>query len=90
VASYGRRDSSPLGWRAAERLERALTTLGVDHDVKIYPDAGHGFINDHDPADLTPLLRVLATISRTRYHEASAQDAKRRIASFFHAHVLPP
>ena len=47
------------GLRAAERLERAFTTLGVEHDVKVYPDAGHGFINDHDPADMTPLLRVL-------------------------------
>jgi carboxymethylenebutenolidase len=90
VASSGRRDSSPMGWRAAERLDRALTTLGVDHDVKIYPDAGHGFINNHDPADMTPLLRLLGKISRTRYHEASAQDAKRRIADFFHAHLDSP
>ena len=87
VGSYGGRDSSPMGWRAAERLERALTTLGVDHDVKVYPEAGHGFINDHDPADLTPLLVVLGKISRTRHHQASAQDARRRIASFFHAHL---
>jgi carboxymethylenebutenolidase len=90
VASYGGRDSSPMGWRAAERLDRALTTVGIDHDVKIYPDAGHGFINDHDPADMTPLLRLLGKMSRTGYHEASAQDAKGRIASFFHAHLDSP
>ncbi|HKY48932.1 MAG TPA: dienelactone hydrolase family protein [Acidimicrobiia bacterium] len=89
VGSYGGRDNSPMGWRAAKRLEHALTTLGVDHDVKIYPDAGHGFINDHDPADLTPLLLVLGKISRTRYHEPSAQDARRRIASFFRTHLAP-
>jgi carboxymethylenebutenolidase len=87
VGSYGKKDGSPMGWRAAERLERALTTLGVDHDVKVYPDAGHGFINDHDPADMTPLLRVLGAVSRTRYHEVSAQDAHLRIASFFRLHL---
>jgi carboxymethylenebutenolidase len=85
VGSYGKKDASPMGWRAAERLERALTTLGVDHDVKIYPDAGHGFINDHDPADMTPLLRVLGAVSRTGYHEPSARDARDRIAAFFHS-----
>ena len=40
---------------AADRLEAALTDAGVDHDVKEYPDAGHGFLNDHDAAgDKTP------------------------------------
>jgi dienelactone hydrolase family protein len=34
--SYGGRDRSPLGGRAAPRLERALTALGIDHDVKVY------------------------------------------------------
>ena len=89
VGSYGKKDGSPMGWRAAERLKLGLTTLGVDHDVKIYPDAGHGFINDHDPADMTPLLRVLNVVSRTRYHDPSAQDAHLRIASFFRAHLAP-
>jgi carboxymethylenebutenolidase len=50
VGSYGGKDRSPMGHSAAARLERALTTLGVDHDIKVYPDASHGFINDHDPA----------------------------------------
>ena len=89
VGSYGSKDGSPMGRRAAERLERVLTTLGVDHDVKIYPDAGHGFINDHDPADMTPLLRVLNVVSGTRYHDPSAQDAHRRIASFFRGGSRP-
>jgi carboxymethylenebutenolidase len=51
---------------AADRLERALATNGVDHDVKEYPDAGHSFLNDHDP---------------------SAEDARRRIVSFFKTHL---
>jgi carboxymethylenebutenolidase len=83
VASYGGRDRSPLGARAAPRLEHALTALGIEHDVKVYPDAGHGFLNSHDPADLTLMLRVLTKVSGTRYHEPSARDARRRIVAFF-------
>src|SRR5271166_4266625 len=81
VGSYGGKDRSPMGRSAAPRLERALTALDVDHDVKVYPAASHGFINDHDRADATPLLLFLTKISGTRYHEESAQDAHRRIAA---------
>ncbi len=87
VGSYGGKDRSPMGHRAAGRLERALTALGVDHDVKVYPEASHGFMNDHDPADQTLLLVVLAKLSGTRFHEPSAQDARRRIVSFFNRHL---
>ncbi len=73
-----------MGAKAAVRLERALTMLGVDHDIKVYPAAAHGFINDHDPADMTPLLTILSKISGTSYHEVAAADAHRRIAAFFH------
>ena len=76
-----------MGRTAAPRLEQALTALGVDHDVKVYPGAGHGFLNDPDPADATPLLVFLAKISGTRYHEPSARDARRRIAAFFGSHL---
>jgi carboxymethylenebutenolidase len=87
VGSYGGKDRSPMGAKAAVRLERALSALGVDHDIKVYPDAAHGFINDHDPADMTLLLTILNKISGTHYDEASAQDAHRRIAAFFHLHL---
>ena len=87
VGSYGAKDRSPMGARAAGRLEAALTALGVDHDIKVYPGAAHGFINDHDPADVTLLLTVLTKVSGTRYHEPSARDAHRRIAAFFGRHL---
>jgi hypothetical protein len=65
-----------MGYRAAGRLEWwALTKLGVDHDVKVDPDAGHGFLNDHPPTDVTPLLVLLSRLSGSRYHQPSAQDA---------------
>ena len=87
VGSYGGKDRSPLGYRSAERLEAALTSLGVDHDIKIYPGAGHGFMNDHDPADLTPLLVVLGKISGTRFNQPATEDARRRISTFFGRHL---
>lgn len=43
VASYGRRDRGLAG--RAKRLEQALGELGIPHDVKEYPDAGHSFMN---------------------------------------------
>lgn len=90
VGSYGGRDRSPLGRRAAIRLEEALTTLGVEHDVKIYPEASHGFMNDHDRADQTLLLVFLAKVSGTRYHEDATRDARQRIVSFFDEHLAIP
>ena len=86
-AATAAKDRSPMGARAAARLERALAALGVDHDIKVYPEAAHGFINDHDPADATLLLTVLTRVSGTRYHEPSARDAHRRIAAFFGRHL---
>jgi carboxymethylenebutenolidase len=88
VGSYGSRDRMLRG--AAARLEQALATAGIKHDVKEYGGAGHGFINDHDGAgDKMPLL--FAVFGRLApgmgYHEASAQDARRRIIAFFDAHL---
>jgi carboxymethylenebutenolidase len=88
VASYGGRDRSLRG--AADRLDRVLTAVGVEHDVKEYPEAGHAFLNDHESAgDKTPLLfAVLGRFSPGAcYHEASARDARRRIVGFLDAHL---
>lgn len=89
VASYGAEDRMLRG--AAERLERTLTAVGVEHDVKEYPGAGHSFLNDHDGAgDRGPLLfSVLAKLTpgAAGYHEASALDARRRILAFFDVHL---
>jgi carboxymethylenebutenolidase len=88
VGSYGGRDRALRG--AAGRLEDVLSAVGVEHGVKEYPDAGHGFINDHDGAgDKTPLLfAVLGKLSPgDGYHEPSARDARRRIVAFFDAHL---
>jgi len=85
VGSYGAKDRTLRG--AAEKLERALTAAGVAHDVREYADAGHMFLNDHDPADLSKptlvLMQVFARLSGSAYHEPSARDARQRILAFF-------
>jgi carboxymethylenebutenolidase len=88
VASYGAKDRMLRG--AADRLERALTAAGVEHDVEEYSEAGHAFLNDHEGAgDRLPLLfAVFAKLTPgDGYHEASAQDARRRILAFFDTHL---
>lgn len=87
VASYGARDRTLPG--AAARLDAALAAAGVPHDVKEYPQASHGFMNDHEGAhDEAPLLfAVLGKLAGPGYHQASAEDARRRIVGFFDTHL---
>jgi carboxymethylenebutenolidase len=85
VGSYGSRDRTLRG--AADRLERALTANGVDHDVKEYPSAGHGFLNDHERADVPTLFVLLGRLAGGGYDRRSAEDARRRIVSFFDTHL---
>jgi carboxymethylenebutenolidase len=86
VASYGRKDRTLRG--AAARLDDVLSSLGVDHDVKEYPDAGHAFINDHRDEHVPFVFAMMARfIGGADYHEAAAEDARRRVASFFDRHL---
>ncbi len=81
VASYGGRDKMLPG--AAAKLERALTTAGVEHDVVEYPEASHSFLNQHTAG----VSGVLARVSGMNYHGPSAVDAWRRIDTFFDEHL---
>lgn len=85
VASYGGQDPTLRG--AAGKLDRLLTEHGIDHDVEEYPDAGHGFLNDHDPDELPVWVSLVARFSNTAYHENAATDARRRILDFFARHL---
>ncbi len=84
VASYGARDRQ-LGGSAA-RLDEALAAHQIDHDVKEYPDAGHGFLNRYNVGVLGPVMRVAGL----GYHHPSAEDAWRRILGFFATHLDGP
>jgi carboxymethylenebutenolidase len=82
VGSFGARDWTPRARGAAERLEQALTRLGIDHDVKEYPQAGHAFLNDHRDA-FSRLMKVVGI----GLHEPSAEDTRDRIVTFFDHHL---
>jgi carboxymethylenebutenolidase len=82
VASYGRRDRALRG-RAA-RLEAVLGELGVEHDVKEYPDAGHSFMNRINAG---PVFGQVLKLVGGNYHHASAEDSWRRILAFFDGHL---
>ena len=42
VASFGARDRALR--KAPQRLAQAAGELGIEHDINVYPDAGHAFL----------------------------------------------
>lgn len=88
IGSYGGRDRSLR--HAAQRLHEALEAAGVEHEVTEYPDAGHGFMNDHAPGEVPFVFQLLGATVHTRYHEQSTADARTRITAFFAHHLGTP
>ena len=83
VASFGAKD--PIVARGtAAKLEAVLASGQVPHDVKEYPHVGHSFMNDH--AVPTP-IRLVTGIAGMSYSEPEAEDAWRRIITFFEEHL---
>ena len=88
VGSYGAKDRANRG--TAQKLDRVLQALGVDHDVKEYPDAGTRVPQRPRKRrrSLPSILAVMGLFSgASDYHETSAQDARHRILSFFNTHL---
>ena len=56
----------------AQRLQRHLSALGVTHDVKTYPDAGHSFFTRVD--GWQGWLARAPTPLAVGYNEAAAED----------------
>jgi carboxymethylenebutenolidase len=82
LGGYGARDR--MFAAQGERLERLLTEAGVDHDVKIYPDAGHSFMSR-----TTGFLAKIGPITpmKAGYNHEAAEDSWRRIEAFFAKHL---
>lgn len=82
VAGFGGRDGTLKG--AAAKLEAALEARGVEHDVKEYPGAGHGYLSSHDGL----FARVMrAGPAKVGFHPASAEDSWARVEAFFARHL---
>ena len=86
IASYGGRDRTLRG--AADRLRSALDSAGVEREVYEYPEAGHGFLNDHGPGEVPFLFQLMAPVGHTGYHRPSAELARERIVAFLTAHLV--
>jgi len=87
IGSYGAKDRSLRS--APRRLEQALRVNGVAHDVKVYADARHSFLNEHDPAEASTIFKLAAKLSASQFHEASAIEVRRRVVAFFDEHLKP-
>lgn len=83
VASYGGRDR--ILSSHGERLREHLDQLGVEHDVKTYPDAGHSFMT----AGHHPIGRLVFLPMRLGYAPRAAEDAWDRVFAFFGRHIEP-
>ncbi len=85
VGSYGAKDHFLRG--AAAKLDTALGTLGVPHDVREYPDTGHSFLNDVPSAMLSRLNPMNLVMNLRLRDPDAAADAWRRIFAFFDEHL---
>ncbi len=84
VASYGRRDMVTSGHAA--RLREHLEKLGIEHDVKLYEDAGHSFMTEGSH----PIGRLVFLPMRIGYEQAAAADAWERVFAFFGERLQKP
>lgn len=84
VASFGGKDMSLKG--AGPKLEAALTKAGIPHDVKVYPEASHAFMNPTQagPKALRPFMN---TVVGFKPRPVEAADAWSRIEAFFGEHL---
>lgn len=84
VASFGAKDGPLAGH--GERLESFLTTLGVAHDVRVYPEVGHAFAFQAKASAVVMGLSRLAGM-QVVYDPAVAADAWARVDRFFADHI---
>ena len=83
VASYGDRDGVMMP--EVPKLEAELARLSIPNDVKVYPDTGHGFMNEQPNTFFRAFLRAMPT--HGEYNPSAAADAMDRMLTFLAIHV---
>ena len=68
----------------ADRLRGHLDQLGVDHEVTVFPNAGHSFMSQH--SGVQSLLVRFGPMT-AGYHEPSAEAAWPAMLDFFDRHL---
>ena len=84
IGSYGAKDKM-IGRTHAERLSRHLEILDIEHDVKVYDDAGHCFMTEGHH----PIGRLVYLPMHLGYAPEAAADAWRRVFDFFDTRLKP-
>lgn len=84
VAGFGELDTPFVD--QGRRLERHLEELGIPHDVKIYPDVGHSYMNDHGSGPVMSAIMRMTPL-KAAYDEEASEDSWARMFEFFEAHL---
>lgn len=83
LGNYGASDSQLKG--AKDKLDKVLAGLGVTHDIKEYPGAGHAFMNPEQGGG--PVFGTLLRVTGAKPNPVAAKDAWLRIEGFFAEHL---
>lgn len=83
VAAYGARDK--LTAHYFDTISAETRRLNIPNDLKLYPEAGHSFMN-RAPNAVLGLLGRLSPLNAS-YDPAVAADAKNRVVAFLRRHL---
>jgi carboxymethylenebutenolidase len=83
LGNYGAKDKQLKD--AKVQLDAVLTKHNVEHDIKMYPDSGHAFMNPKQGGG--PIFGTLLRITGAKPDPADAVDAWERIEAFFGKHL---
>jgi carboxymethylenebutenolidase len=83
LGNYGAKDGQLKD--AKTKLDATLTKLEVAHDIKLYADSGHAFMNPKQGGG--PIFGTLLKITGAKPNPTDAADAWQRIEGFFGEHL---
>ena len=83
LGNYGAKDAQLKD--AKTKLDTTLTKLSVVHDIKLYENSGHAFMNPKQGGG--PVFGTLLRITGAKPNPEDAKDAWRRIEQFFGDHL---
>ncbi len=83
LGNYGAKDGQLKD--AKVKLDSTLTKLEVAHDIKMYPESGHAFMNPKQGGG--PVFGTLLKITGAKPNPVDAADAWLRIEKFFGEHL---
>jgi carboxymethylenebutenolidase len=83
LGNYGAKDKQLKD--AKVQLDAVLNKHSVEHDIKMYPDSGHAFMNPKQGGG--PIFGTLLRITGAKPNPVDAVDAWERIEAFFGKHL---